>query len=126
MQFDSSGAAYRGLQELPPTAQESNKTKNNAFCYGSAPALAITALSQVTLNLVHSRLCTSAHKINLLKPGQLCKISRQTKLRHTKLIVSNCFSSLRPFENVALLADEISSASVYLQYNSIQKDEGIF
>lgn len=51
------------------------------FAMASAPALAITALSQVTLNLVHSRLCTSAHKINLLKPGQLCKTSRQTKLR---------------------------------------------
>lgn len=101
------------------------------FAMASAPALAITALSQVTLNLVHSRLCTSAHKINLLNNfGQLDNFVRhpdkQNSDRYTKLIVSNCFSSLRPFGNVALLADEISSASVYLQYKTKKRMKAYF
>lgn len=116
MQFDSWSAAYGGLQELPPALFFASLKRTMYFSMASAPALAITGLSQVTLNLVHSRLYTSAHKINLLKPGQLCKTSRQTKLRQIHKI--NCLSSLRPFKNVALLADEISSVSVYLQYKT--------
>lgn len=70
-----------GCRSCLPQHKKRTRQRTMHFAMASAPALAITDLSQVTLNLVHSRLCTSAHKINLLKPGQLCKTSRQTKPR---------------------------------------------
>lgn len=70
-----------GCRTWLPQHKKRTRQRTMHFAMASAPALAITDLSQVTLNLVHSRLCTSAQKINLLKPGQLFKTSRQTKPR---------------------------------------------
>lgn len=58
-----------GCRSCLPHHKKRTTQRTMDFPMANAPALAITGLSQVTLNLVHSRLCTSAHKINLLKPG---------------------------------------------------------
>lgn len=81
LQLDSQGAAYGGLQEVAPMRKKRTRQRTMSSAKANALALAISDLSVVTLNLVHSRLCTSAHKINLFKPGQLHSASRQTKPR---------------------------------------------
>lgn len=55
----------RGQQEVAPTGQEKNKTMSFAL------VLAITDLSQVTLNLAHSRFCTSARRSICLNLGNV-------------------------------------------------------
>lgn len=76
-QLDSQRTAYGRL----PLHKKRTRQRTMSSAEVKALALAIYSLSQGTLNLVHSRLCTSAYKISVFKPGQLCSASRQTKLR---------------------------------------------
>lgn len=111
LQLDSQGVAYGGLQEVAPTAQEKNKTKNNEVCSGRCTSFSyywFKHTKSVCLNLGNF----------VVHPD------KQNPDRYTKLKPGNSFSIRRAVENLALLADKTSSASKFI-FNTKQ-DEGIF